>query len=50
LIAKGTIEERMIQLQDRKRKLANGILDETGNLSKSFTQADLELLLGPIQD
>jgi len=50
MIAKGTIEERMIQLQDRKRLIADSIYDDEGNLGKSFTEQDLEYLLRPISD
>jgi superfamily II DNA or RNA helicase len=49
LIAQGTIEQRMIELQDRKRNLANSILDETGNHKMNFSEQDLEYLLAPIE-
>jgi len=48
LIAQGTIEQRMIELQERKRMLANCIYDQHGGLSQSFSEADLEALLKPI--
>jgi superfamily II DNA or RNA helicase len=50
LIAKGTIEQRMIELQKRKKNLASAILDETGGHKASFTEAELEYLLAPIDD
>lgn len=49
LIAEGTIEQRMTQLQERKRMLANSIYDEGGNLNLSFSEDDLSSLLLPIE-
>lgn len=49
LIAQGTIEQRMIELQERKRLLANSIYGENGsNSSLSFSEEDLSMLLKPI--
>lgn len=50
LIARGTIEQRMLELQERKRALATSIYDERGDLSGAFTEADLAALLNPIDD
>jgi superfamily II DNA or RNA helicase len=50
LIAKGTIEQRMLALQDSKRALAGSIFDEAGNTGQAFTEDDLEALLRPIDD
>ena len=50
LIARGTIEQRMVNLQTRKRSLADSIYDERGNLNASLTEADLAALLSPIDD
>ncbi|MBY0549408.1 MAG: DEAD/DEAH box helicase [Candidatus Obscuribacterales bacterium] len=50
LIARGTIEQRMLDLQDRKRSLAGSIYDESADLSGAFTEADLTALLNPIDD
>jgi len=49
LIAQGTIEQRMVDLQDRKRNLANSILDKTGSHKMNFSEQDLEFLLAPIE-
>lgn len=49
LIAQGTIEQRLLDLQDRKRDLANSILDETGGHTMNFSEQDLEYLLAPIE-
>ena len=48
LIAEGTIEERMLELQEKKRALAAGVLDEGGETFAGFGEADLELLLRPL--
>lgn len=48
LIAQGTIEERMMELQERKRDLTRGIVDKDGHTTEVFTEADLERLLEPI--
>ncbi|MCE4554665.1 DEAD/DEAH box helicase [Roseateles cellulosilyticus] len=49
LVAQGSIEERMLELQARKRALADGLLgqDDGGALAK-FGEADLKLLLAPL--
>jgi SNF2 family DNA or RNA helicase len=49
LIAQGTIEQRMVDLQDRKRNLAKSILDKTGSHKMNFSEQDLEFLLAPIE-
>ncbi|NJL72716.1 MAG: SWF/SNF helicase family protein [Candidatus Competibacteraceae bacterium] len=48
LIAQGTIEERMLELQARKRNLASQIIDGSVDSSTKFTEEDLEKLLAPI--
>ena len=45
LIAEGTIEEKVLELQDRKRGLADAILGEDATGLKQLTREDLELLL-----
>jgi SNF2 family DNA or RNA helicase len=45
LIAKDTIEERIVTLQADKRRLADAIIGEDRGLMKSMTVEDLELLL-----
>ena len=49
LIAQGTIEQRMLELQDRKRDLASSVLDETGSQKLNFSEQDLDYLLAPIE-
>ncbi|GBD40892.1 RNA polymerase-associated protein RapA [bacterium HR39] len=47
LIAAGTVEERMLELQERKRALVEGIVGgATGGLS--FTEEDIEALFAPL--
>ncbi|RZL11317.1 MAG: DEAD/DEAH box helicase [Rubrivivax sp.] len=48
LIAEGSIEERMLELQSRKAALADGVLghDEAG--AAKFSAADLQHLLAPL--
>jgi superfamily II DNA or RNA helicase len=48
LIAEGTIEERMLELQEKKRSLAAGVLDEAGGDFAAFGEADLEALFSPL--
>ena len=45
LIAKGSIEEKMIELQERKMELADKILDGEGVGSASLTREELLELL-----
>ncbi|HEY0953370.1 MAG TPA: DEAD/DEAH box helicase [Roseateles sp.] len=51
LVVQGSIEERMLELQARKRALADGLLgqDDGGSLSK-FSLPELERLLAPLED
>ncbi len=48
LIAKGTVEERIVDLQARKASLAAALFDENADHSAAFTEADIEALLAPI--
>lgn len=45
LIAKDTVEEKVLELQKSKRDLADAILSEDNSLLKNLTREDLELLL-----
>ncbi len=45
LIARETVEEKVLQLQQQKRKLAEAIIRADGNLIRSLRPEDLELLL-----
>jgi len=46
LITKGTVEEKILALQQRKRELVQGILGGEAELGKSFTEQDVEDLFG----
>jgi SNF2 family DNA or RNA helicase len=51
LVAQGSIEERMLELQARKKALADGLLssDDGASFSK-FSAPELQLLLAPLED
>jgi SNF2 family DNA or RNA helicase len=50
LIASGTIEEKMLELQERKRKIADSIYhSDTAISSIKFDEKDLEYLFQPIE-
>lgn len=46
LIARGTIEERILELQERKADLAGAVLSTDTDMVKKLTAEDLEYLLG----
>ncbi len=48
LIAQGTVEERILELQQRKSALLNGIMQQQQGESITFEEKDLELLLAPV--
>ena len=45
LIAKDTVEERVLELQAHQRSLADAILSSDESLLRTLTRADLERLL-----
>jgi SNF2 family DNA or RNA helicase len=45
LIAKDTVEERVLELQHTKRAVAEAILGEGADLARTLKKEDLELLL-----
>ena len=45
LVCRNTVEEKITDLQDRKRKLADAILQESDTLLKDLSLDDLDLLL-----
>ena len=46
LVARDTVEERILSLQDKKRALADSILAGEESLLRTLTREDLEALLG----
>lgn len=45
MIAKGTVEEKILDLQKTKKELAESIVSEDGDFMKKLTKEDLEMLL-----
>jgi len=45
LICRGTVEEKILELQQKKRELADAILESEGTPLKDLTAEDLEMLL-----
>ncbi len=45
-IARGTVEEKVLALQEKKRALAEAILGQDAGLGGKLTRADLEAILG----
>ncbi len=48
LITVGTVEERILALQDRKRALVEGLLDENRKEMPQLTAEDLQALFAPL--
>lgn len=48
LIAAGSIEERIAELQERKATLAESILEGNGSTGPRFSEEDLQALLAPL--
>jgi SNF2 family DNA or RNA helicase len=48
LITEGTVEEKILKLQEKKRALAGGILEGKGLEKEQFSENDLDFLLAPI--
>ena len=45
LIARRTVEEKILELQESKRELADAILSASGSMIQKLTAEDLRLLL-----
>jgi superfamily II DNA or RNA helicase len=48
LVAQSTVEERMLELQQRKKALAAGIYEGDGNAAAALDAADIERLFEPL--
>jgi len=46
LIARGTVEEKILELQRAKRDLADAIVGGDNGVIRTLTREDLEMLLG----
>jgi len=44
LLAKGTVEERILEMQHRKRDLAAALLNDSPEMTAAFTADDIEFL------
>jgi len=44
LITRGTVEEKILALQDSKRQLVEGIIADDGNVMADLTSKDLDFL------
>jgi SNF2 family DNA or RNA helicase len=49
LVVQGSIEERMLALQERKAALADGVLGHDAGDARKFSAEDLEGLLAPLE-
>ena len=49
LIAAGSVEERMLDLQRHKRRLADAILSQGAAAAASLTERDVDELLAPLK-
>lgn len=50
LVAEGSIEERILALQEKKAHLASGVLDADASALSKFGEDDLRALLAPLPD
>ena len=50
LVVEGSIEERMLELQERKAALAHGVLGHDAEGAVKFSEADLHALLAPLAE
>jgi len=48
LIAQGTVEEKIQDMQKRKGSLANAVLDGEGGLDKGLDAGDLQAVFAPL--
>ena len=46
LITKGSVEEKMLELQSRKKKLVSDLITTDSSFFKSLTRDDIEILFG----
>ncbi len=49
LVVAGSVEERIMRLQKRKRHLADSILTPTGSSLRGLSETDVDDLLGPLE-
>jgi len=49
LITEGTVEEKILELQDRKRELAEGMYQKAGSRKQLWTPDDMDALFAPLK-
>ncbi len=47
MVARGTVEEKILELQKKKKDLAESIISEDTDFMKKLSKEDLEKLLEP---
>jgi SNF2 family DNA or RNA helicase len=47
MVARGTVEEKILELQKKKKDLAESIISEDKDFMKKLSREDLEKLLEP---
>ncbi|HEY9788646.1 MAG TPA: DEAD/DEAH box helicase [Candidatus Obscuribacterales bacterium] len=50
IIASDTVEERMLELQEKKRVIADAIFDDERSKAPRFNEQDLEILFAPLPE
>jgi superfamily II DNA or RNA helicase len=50
LICEGTLEEKILAMQQRKQRLAEGLYQKDGSQQPQWNEEDIEALFGPLQD
>jgi superfamily II DNA or RNA helicase len=50
LICEGTLEEKILAMQQRKQRLADGLYQADGDQEPQWNEEDIETLFGPLQD
>jgi superfamily II DNA or RNA helicase len=50
LICEGTLEEKILAMQERKQRLADGLYQRDGGQKPQWNEEDIEALFGPLQD
>jgi superfamily II DNA or RNA helicase len=48
LITEGTVEEKILEMQDKKRQLMDGLFDAEGKANKALTPEDISVLFEPL--
>jgi SNF2 family DNA or RNA helicase len=48
IITKGTVEEKIIEMQQKKKQLMDGLFDPTAKVSAKLTANDIQTLFEPL--